>query len=429
MLGFKQYILTSLSFLLGARMDGYLLQAVGQSYPLLVEKKDFFFDGDEELSLEKGAQKVYDLYGAPGAPLKEVVLFNYFPELGFEDALQFGQNYDPLNYGLQTKETYKYYELAADYLKQNNIIVFDSVLATTLEEFFYQRLYLLKKRLSLSTETQNVAFLNYLDYLKADNLYIKQLELLFEKGSSTLFSLIKKSTEDNPPAILASACCKYSDYEKIRKENGVGFFFEYDLDDDVSKFFDVTSIENQYGTKYGDLINDLNRIIQTIAQQTSGNKPVKPFDVVEAMQKSNDSEALRCHLCRRLKAVQETDFLDSIKSILWVIEEVYGKLDDFSEAGSVIGEYLNCKQFGYKSLRGAVKGGALPGSPVTIDCKSVPEKVEDFNTINYSPADFDLGYEAIDPNSSYRKQDLIPKIEELNDIIDKNLITVIEGEQ
>ena len=83
MLGFKQYILTSLSFLLGARMDGYLLQAVGQSYPLLVEKKDFFFDGDEELSLEKGAQKVYDLYGAPGAPLKEVVLFNYFRRIFF----------------------------------------------------------------------------------------------------------------------------------------------------------------------------------------------------------------------------------------------------------------------------------------------------------------------------------------------------------
>ena len=124
------------------------------------------------------------------------------------------------------------------------------------------------------------------------------------------------------------------------------------------------------------------------------------------------------------------EFVDPYHQMIsTLIEEIYGKLDDFSEAGSIIGEYLNCKQFGYKSLRGAVKGGASPGSPVTIDCKFVPEKVEDFNTINYSPADFISGYQAIDPSSSYRKQDLIPKIEELNDIIDKNLISVIEGEQ
>lgn len=452
MLGFKQYILTSLSFLLGARMDSYLLQAVGQSYPLLVEKKDFFFDGDEELSLEKGAQKVFDLYGAPGAPLKEVVLSNYSPELGFVDALRYGQNYDPLNYGLQTKETYKYYELAADYLKQNNITVFDNILASPLEEFFYQRLYLLKKRLSLSTETQNVAFLNYLDYLKSDNLYIKQLELLFEKGSATFSSSIKKSLENNPPAQLTSACCKYSDYDKMRTNgaavpwvepdgnkpveeapptkgqlaNPYGVLFKYDLDDELDTYFDIPGIKEVFGQKYVDLVSDLNRIMNKLLQQTAPfNVPLEPDNVVFAMMESKDEQALKCHLCKRRIAVEETDYLNSKKSILWVIEEIYGKLDD----DSLIGDYLNCKQFGYKSLRGAVEGGAIPGSPVTIDCKSVPEKVEDFNTINYSPADFDSGYQAIDPSSNYRKQDLIPKIEELNDIIDKNLISVIEGEQ
>ena len=314
--------------------------------------------------------------------------------------------------------------------------------------------------MSLSTETQNVAFLNYLDYLKSDNLYIKQLELLFEKGSSTLFSSIAKSIEDNPPAILTSACCKYSDYDKMRTNgaavpwldpggnkpivqapptkgqlnNPYGVLFRYDLDDELKTFFNISGVEEVFGQKYVDLVNDLNRIMKAIKKQTGAGGGIFGFvripdDIVIAMQESKDEVALRCHLCRRRLAVEETDYLNSKKSILWVIEEIYGKLDDSSEPGAIIGEYLNCKQFGYKSLRGAVKGGAIPGSPVTIDCKSVPEKVEDFNTINYSPADFISGYQAIDPSSNYRKQDLIPKIEELNDIIDKNLISVIEGEQ
>ena len=167
MIGFKQYLLTSFSLLIEERINSYLLQVIGENLLLFAEEESFFKENGKDLSLEEGARKTYNLYGVSGSPYKNLVLFDETLNLGFKDALEFGQDTTTADYGLKQKKSYKYYELAADYLKQNNLVAFDSPFLTTLGELFYQRLYLFKKELSLTTDMlQSDSFLGYLNYCK-----------------------------------------------------------------------------------------------------------------------------------------------------------------------------------------------------------------------------------------------------------------------
>ena len=126
MIGFKQYLLTSFTLLIEERINSYLLQVIGANLLLFAEEESFFKENGIDLSLEEGAKKTYNLYGISGSPYKNLVLFDETLNLGFKDALEFGQDITAADYGLKQKKSYKYYELAAEYLKQNNVVAFDS---------------------------------------------------------------------------------------------------------------------------------------------------------------------------------------------------------------------------------------------------------------------------------------------------------------
>ena len=156
MLGFKQYLLTSFSYLLQERIDNYFLLNLGPNLPLFVEEKSFFLSDGEEISLQEGADKTHNLYGnAPGVPNGK----GEFRSLILQGSLDFVESIE-----FDNPETFKYYELAAEYLKQNGLIVYDNKFIDNLTELFYQRLYLFKKAISLTTAAQNESYIEFLNF-------------------------------------------------------------------------------------------------------------------------------------------------------------------------------------------------------------------------------------------------------------------------
>ena len=132
MIGFKQYTIASFEYLIGERIKNYFLFYYGPRILLYVEDRDFFYENGELISLERGAQKTYDLY-KNNFLLTEVL----YPEK---------TNFD---FGTIDNETRPYYNFAADYLKQNGRIVTITPPAlgspvTPLEELFFQELYKFK---------------------------------------------------------------------------------------------------------------------------------------------------------------------------------------------------------------------------------------------------------------------------------------------
>ena len=417
MLGFKQYLLTSFSYLLQERIDNYFLLNLGPNLPLFVEEKSFFLSDGEEISLQEGADKTHNLYGnAPGVPNGK----GEFRSLILQGSLDFVESIE-----FDNPETFKYYELAAEYLKQNGLIVYDNKFIDNLTELFYQRLYLFKKAISLTTAAQNESYIEFLNFLKKDSSGKTFYEFYFdiaEKGNPIAGQVDKFKTDKDKNG---AKCCKFSKYKPSSVQ----------LKDDKfrSTLTDFVDEDEE----------NLNKILTQIAQLS----PLGFFDddrdsdIINILNNKNPAykvdDAVKCYICKRRADVIDKDDDDKKRSVLYYVEDRYGKLNDDDEKGFKIGKALNCKKYGFSSARGAVKGGKSTGA-AAADCKkleleeqSKPESEKsttDINTLNYGADVLNNSIDAVSSNSGYRAL-LKTKIQKTNDNIDKNLITIIDGEQ
>ena len=62
MLGFKEYLTTSFDVLLTTRIRNFFVLYYGKLLPLLVENKEFFFNGNQEITVFEGTFKTINLY-------------------------------------------------------------------------------------------------------------------------------------------------------------------------------------------------------------------------------------------------------------------------------------------------------------------------------------------------------------------------------
>ena len=130
MLGFKEYLTTSFDILLSSRIRNFFFLYYGRLLPLLVEDKQFFFDGEEEISIKEGTLKTIKLYAGTSfvAPAGTSFIASIPP-------------------GVR-----KYYEVAAEYLLDNNLLSVtpdDSSVTNILAIKFFEELYKFKKEISL----------------------------------------------------------------------------------------------------------------------------------------------------------------------------------------------------------------------------------------------------------------------------------------
>jgi|DEB0MinimDraft_4_1074332.scaffolds.fasta_scaffold09542_2 hypothetical protein len=393
MIGFKQYTIAALEYLIGERMRNYFLFYYGPRILLYVENRDFFYKGDNLITVEEGAQKTYDLYR------------NNTKVLYPEDT--------SFDFGTISESTLPYYEFAADYLKQNGRVATitppdPSVSITPLRELFFQQLYKFKLQISLDITAlsvdQRTVIKDFLDYLKTptessqkialdESEYDLQLRTLLNGSNFSVFKFFKFQNDvgqDSGP------CCAFAD--------------KMPLQPSVEGSQDPLELEPSralvsFSASTTELDKKLARIIKACAGFGTDEKAIK--DTVKNM-----SQAEKCYVCKRKKEFKGP------RSILAEIEsELSGTTLLF------VYDALNCKQFGWSKKEGNVKGSTIAqGSAAASKCK------KPFEEQNVDKGDFSNIADVADSKKFYRNIALRNAVNNTNDIIDQNLISVIDGE-
>lgn len=400
MIGFKQYTIAALEYLISERIKNYFLFYYGPRILLYVEDRDFFYENDKLISLERGAQKTYDLY-TNNFLLKEVL----YPE---------GTNFD---FGTIDDETRPYYNFAADYLKQNGRIVTITPPAlgspvTPLEELFFQELYNFKLQISLDitvlSPTEREIISKFLNYLKkpTENSKKKTFTLFENEYNFQLRTQINVSNFyantgkfKNDAGKDSGVCCAFAD--KIPLQPSV------EKSQDPLEPEPSWSVNVSFSAPTTELNNKLRRIIKACAG--FGTDEGEIIKTVDGM-----SQAEKCYVCKRKKEFKGP------RSILTEIESELNTADL-----KLVYNLLNCKQFGWNTRRGNIKGSAIAqGSAAASKClKPFDEQSLD----KFDKANFLSLQDVANSDRDYRKL-LLTAVNNTNDIIDQNLISVIDGE-
>ena len=385
MLGFKEYLTTSFDILLSSRIRNFFFLYYGRLLPLLVEDKQFFFDGEEEISIKEGTLKTIKLYAGTSfvAPAGTSFIASIPP-------------------GVR-----KYYEVAAEYLLDNNLLSVtpdDSSVTNILAIKFFEELYKFKKEISLKIFNEGLSDVDtqkleeYFEYLKTEEtvdfetltVYENQLNLAIGGDSS----VINASTKYNSDSEIGIAvCCKFDNKEPAA----------------------IGNAENFPEGASQDVINLHNKIVKIISLAKEGGQSRK-IQIQEIFDDLTKEE--RCYLCKRKEDADGN-------SALYFVEDQYGKLNSGQE-NLGIAKALGCKDLGFSSFRGAVKGGTVKGLAATKCTSTIPPAGGGAN-LNYGKTELQQSLVAVDYDSGYFT-DLDKAVEEVNDKIDQNLITLIDGE-
>ncbi len=395
MIGFKQYTIASFEYLIGERIKNYFLFYYGPRILLYVEDRDFFYENDELISLERGAQKTYDLYRNNTRVL--------YPE---DTSFDFGTISD---------ETRPYYEFAADYLKQNDRVVSiktpnPNVSISPLREIFFQELYKFKLQISLDItalpESERKIISKFLNYLKKptesplkiaadESEYDLQLRTVISDPITNLsVSAIDKFEAD--AGNKSGPCCSFEDKLPIQPSVASP---EFPIFPEPSRFNATFSAETTA------LDAKLFKINEASAGPGTDEKLI--FVTLESM-----NVAERCYMCKRLKDYKGP------KSMLAVIEDELSD-SELDQAYNI----LDCQKFGWNTRRGKIKGSKIKkGSAAALKCQ------KQYDSQQSDKGDVSNIGEVANSNSDYRNLLLRSAVNNTNDIIDQNLISVVDGE-
>ena len=132
-------------------------------------------------------------------------------------------------------------------------------------------------------------------------------------------------------------------------------------------------------------------------------------DTVKSM-----SQAEKCYVCKRKKEFKGP------KSIL---AEIESELADDLAALLFVYVTLDCKQFGWSKIEGNVEGSTIvQGSAAASKC------LKPFEEQKVAKGNLSSITDVANSNSDYRNLLLRSAVNNTNDIIDQNLISVVDGE-
>ena len=399
MLGFKEYLTTSFDVLLTTRIRNFFVLYYGKLLPLLVENKEFFFNGDQEITVFEGT-------------FKTIILYNGTNILA-PDGKTFVETIKPQNK--------KYYEFAADYLLKagflnvdpNDPDLFNSP-PSALDIKFFEELYKFKKEISLklydsvSGEIDAEKVGQYFDYLKTEEGEGSDTTTVYEAllaqaigGDKSVINLFDKNADDT--GVGASLCCKFNEKPPALILTGDG----------IQLNPAGTQEEKDFNTKLFKIIKESKK------DDSKFFSPEAYFKSKAVIRDTLDTltDEQKCYLCKRKG--------EPTSSVIAFIEARFDKINDKDNQG--IANRLNCKSFGYSSARGNVKGGTVKGQ-AAAKCPAVVQPPPPSKTnLNYSKKDLQESLTAVDYNSGYFVQ-FENAVKEVNDKIDQNLITLINGE-
>lgn len=392
MLGFKEYLITSFDILLTARIKNFFLLYYGKILPLLVEDYKFFIDGfGNEKSVEEGVSKTIEIYTATDPSALTSLL--YPAGVTFEQTM--------------SSSVRKYYKLAAEFLLENDMLVASTQstgINNPLEIKFFEELYKFKRDLSLAAFQGGPLSYNLDEYeTKAVRDFY---EFLKTKGPNTLFGNLAAAA---PPVYVKTLNSAIAGNESI-----VNSTTKYSTDEWIK---DTKSPLKESTQK-------INKIVDQSPTLKRYNQLLKIFQ--------NLTEASRCTICKR-------GAFKGGNSLLYFVEQKYGKLGIGKTQGTdpnaqpptnliqsiQLGQALNCQSVGYDGFRGNVEGAEVKGLAAG-KCPVEPIK-EVSTTLKYGKTELQKSLTAVDYKSQYFLN-LLEAIQEINDKIDKNLITLIDGE-